>query len=220
MAFRDLPGAATNPTAEVFTVAAVPVAFDPDRGLWFADIELPDLAGSLNIDWAFFRFGLVRIQPGTVQPKPNEMPRHVSGVVVTDFVQFVPKRILTAQRIAPTAIRVELSPVGSGAVCTGRWQKRLLDPLAVPSPAPDVTVNGLNVEILTPVSAGATVRRGTVNESPITAPPELFNAGRFVVEEAVSVFDISQMEGSVGRTIYREVVECSVFDRGDGPVAS
>ena len=31
MAFRDLPGAATNPTAEVFTVAAVPVAFDPDR---------------------------------------------------------------------------------------------------------------------------------------------------------------------------------------------
>ncbi len=101
-------------------------------------------------------------------------------------------------------------------VCTARWQRRALDPLA--SSAPDIVENGNNLTILTP-SLGQALRQGAVHESPITISADLFRAGRIVVEERQNGFLIGVRYGIVPRAVYREIIECSVFERADGPIA-
>lgn len=219
MQFHDLPGASTDQTAPVFTVVSVPVAFDAARGLWYADIEFVEQFTHFDHDWPFIRFGLVRIQPGTVSTNPGEPPRHVSSVVLTDFVQLGNTRTLTASLVAPNTVTITLGPIFPATpvpvVCTARWQHRILDPLA--SSAPDIVENGNNLTILTPPS-GQALRQGAVHESPITVSAELFRAGRIVVEESQNGFLIGTRDSVLPRIVYRDIIECSVFDRADGPI--
>jgi hypothetical protein len=71
------------PPAAPVNVAAHQVQFDPDRRLWFCDIEI-DVG---NAYFPFVRFALARFQPNSLDGV------HLSRVVMTDYMQVVPDRI-------------------------------------------------------------------------------------------------------------------------------
>jgi hypothetical protein len=76
-------------------VAAHPVSYDPDRELWYSDIELsPDPAY-----FPFVRLALARFQPESVSNA------HLSPVVLSDFIQ------LTADRTATVTLSGGLAAV-------------------------------------------------------------------------------------------------------------
>jgi hypothetical protein len=70
------------------TVVGYEVEFDPDRGLWFADIEFTGLDSYMPM----VRLALARFQPKSVDDT------HISRVVRTDYVQPLPDRTLTISR--------------------------------------------------------------------------------------------------------------------------
>lgn len=79
-------------------VAAYDVAYDPEKGMWFADIELA--AGSSYTP--FVRLALARYHPVSVDKA------HLSPVVLAEFAQPVPERSLSVVRM-PGSVRVTLS---------------------------------------------------------------------------------------------------------------
>lgn len=73
--------------ADVTVVGHQP-EFDPERRLWFCDIDID--AGDAYTP--FVKLGLVRYQPNSIAG------HHISRVVMTDFIQLLPERVLTHSR--------------------------------------------------------------------------------------------------------------------------
>lgn len=73
------------------SVAAVAPTFDPERGLWYADLELPAKANQSYMP--FVRLALARYQPYSI---PGQ---ELSRVVVVDPVQLLPDRRLRLDRV-------------------------------------------------------------------------------------------------------------------------
>lgn len=83
------------------TVGAIghDVEYDPDRKLWFCDIEI-DTGDSY---FPFVRMGLARFQP-------NSLPgAHLSRVVLADFAQLTPDRAASVRFESPNSLSVTVS---------------------------------------------------------------------------------------------------------------
>lgn len=78
---------AETEAAQVQVVGFAP-EFDPERGLWFADVDLS--RKSAPAYFPFVRLALVRYQPDSMDARTK-----LSRVVQTDFLQLVPPRSLT-----------------------------------------------------------------------------------------------------------------------------
>lgn len=89
-----------------FDVAGHEVSFDPERKLWFSDIEV-DLGGSY---FPFVKLGLVRYQPNSLNGV------EISRVIQADFVQVAPDRTLTLT--FPAANKVRVVVTGPGYLAT------------------------------------------------------------------------------------------------------
>ncbi len=82
------------------SVAGYPVNYDEEREMWFADIRME--TGSAY--FPFVRFALARYQSASVSPL------HLSPVVMCDFIQTVPDRLLSAtQKADGSEVTVALS---------------------------------------------------------------------------------------------------------------
>ena len=89
-------------------VAGHAVAFDPDRKLWYCDINV-------NLGQAYFpfvRLALVRYQPSSLADL------HLSRVVVADFAQVIPDRVTTVVRNAATPASVGVTLAGRTYLAT------------------------------------------------------------------------------------------------------
>ena len=82
----------------VYAVAGHAVEFDPERKLWFADIEVK-AGGSY---FPFIRLAVARYQPSSV------ITCHLSRVVQTDFVQLAPDRTCKLTWLNPTKVRIQI----------------------------------------------------------------------------------------------------------------
>jgi hypothetical protein len=207
-----------------YTIAEVPVQFDTQRELWFADIEFDPSAGlgGLNdADWPFVRFGLVRFQAGTLPLTAAATPPHASNVVITDFVQVLPLRSLTARRVSSGHVRIDVATQQrDNRSYFARWQKRMLEPTASPAPAPDLcedtfTIGGTLATLS--VTPDQIHMGGDLNVSVSGSALAELQAGRIVVEESQTGWFIDN-PFSGGRVVWRDVFDYSVFDRPDGPV--
>jgi hypothetical protein len=89
-------------------VAGHAVAFDPDRKLWYCDIELN--LGSVYMP--FVRLAIVRYQPSSLPGL------HLSRVVTADFTQVAPERVATVVRNAATPTVVSVSVSGRTYLAT------------------------------------------------------------------------------------------------------
>jgi hypothetical protein len=81
------------------TVVAYDVAFDNQRNLWYADVQLNQPG---DVYFPFIRLALVRYQPYSV------FPNHISPVVLTDYMQLTPDRELTVTQKDPQTLTVML----------------------------------------------------------------------------------------------------------------
>ncbi|MFI1972453.1 hypothetical protein [Streptomyces cinnamoneus] len=111
------------------SVAAFEPGYDPERRLWFCDVDIDLTAGQPTAGQAYFpylRLALARYQPYSVDPL------HLSKAVTSDFLQLLPDRTVTARTTGSGAIHLELggphslnalgTRVGTGqaAVAAGR----------------------------------------------------------------------------------------------------
>jgi len=71
-------------------VAGHPVAYDPDRELWYSDIEFS--ANAQTSYWPFVRLGLARYQPDSLDQPFSDGGLFLSPVVLADFAQLAPDR--------------------------------------------------------------------------------------------------------------------------------
>jgi hypothetical protein len=105
------------------TVAAHEVHYDPERRLWYCDIDVT-LEGTY---FPFIRLALARYQPNSI---PNA---HLSRVVMTDFMQLVPDR--TAElSFSGDNMTVTVSGLGGRNIVEEIRQSRFA--AAPPPPAP------------------------------------------------------------------------------------
>jgi hypothetical protein len=88
------------PDGPTVAVAGHPVAYDPVRRLWFADIQV-DTHGAY---WPFIRLALARFQPYSVDGL------HLSPIAVADFAQLAPERyaILSLDKTDATKVTVSV----------------------------------------------------------------------------------------------------------------
>jgi hypothetical protein len=92
-------------------VAGHDVGFDPDRGLWYCDIEVTDSKGNeLKSYTPFIRLALARYQPNSI---PDT---HLSRVVLADFAQLAPDRSVTV--LGTNASSRTVTVVGRAPVAT------------------------------------------------------------------------------------------------------
>jgi hypothetical protein len=194
-------------------VAGFSVAFDPDRGLWYCDIEIDTEAAYRP----FIRLALVRYQPHSI---PGA---HLSRVVLADVVQVVPSRTLKVTRgpDQPGVVAVQVSGPAYNAIrrlddqimqATSQVQARLeVRNLAVADealgwePGPDAPVV-LNPQ---PVPAGGAM----IWQSQVTVPVALQGQRvRLVVEESEQLFteNPENPPGGFtlgGRLVYADMIE-------------
>jgi hypothetical protein len=85
-------------------VAGHEVAWDKDRQLWFADIEIATI--SLTTYFPFVKLALVRYQPSSL--KGLELSR----VVQTDFIQVTADRAVSTSFPSPTTVKVAVAGPG------------------------------------------------------------------------------------------------------------
>jgi len=97
---RSLPhaGLPLNSSTGLVDVAPHDVFWDPDRRLWYCDIELP----STGAYFPFVRLALARYQPSALRHA------HLSNVVLTDFASLAPHRSLTVTRTSATRRQVQV----------------------------------------------------------------------------------------------------------------
>lgn len=84
-----------------YGLAAHDINFDPDRDLWYCDIQLTTGLAY----FPFVRLALVRYQPNSISGA------HVSRVIVSDCAQTVPTRSTTVDLSIPGVITVTVSGV-------------------------------------------------------------------------------------------------------------
>ena len=94
-------GAVLAEAAGTYGLAAHDVAFDPDRDLWYCDIQLTTGLAY----FPFVRLALVRYQPNSINGA------HISRVIVSDCAQTVPTRSTTVDLSVPGTITVTVSGV-------------------------------------------------------------------------------------------------------------
>lgn len=99
-------------------VAGFPVAYDPVRKLWFADLTIKT---DDETYMPFVRLALVRYQPHAL------VDAQISRVVLADFAQITPDRsvLVTVDPTTPRQLRVVVSgvaPKGPAAVVKGEPQ--------------------------------------------------------------------------------------------------
>ncbi|MGE5673178.1 MAG: hypothetical protein ACM3XM_04750 [Mycobacterium leprae] len=98
--FRLATATAANlPLAEApgcyAAVAAHEVAYDPDRRLWYCDLQIDPSADSAPY-FPFIKLALVRYQPYAIL---SPVPHNLSPVLLADFIQLIPDRTLS---VAPS----------------------------------------------------------------------------------------------------------------------
>lgn len=88
------------PDGPTVAVAGHPVAYDPIRRLWYADIQV-DTHGAY---WPFIRLALARFQPYSVDGM------HLSPIAVADFAQLAPERraVLSLDKNDATKVTVSV----------------------------------------------------------------------------------------------------------------
>jgi len=92
------------------TVVGHTPRYDPDRKLWYCDIEL-DAGAAYQ---PFVRLALCRYQPHSIDA------HHISRVVLADFAQLLPRRDATVRPLVGGRTAVSLSgPVGIGRLGGG-----------------------------------------------------------------------------------------------------
>jgi hypothetical protein len=94
-------GIVLEEAAGTYGLAGHEVHFDPDRNLWYCDIQLTTGLAY----FPFTRLALVRYQPNSVDGA------HVSRVVVSDCAQTVPNRSTTVDLSVPGTVTVTVSGV-------------------------------------------------------------------------------------------------------------
>ena len=94
-------GAVLAEAAGTYGLAAHDVAFDPDRDLWYCDIQLTTGLAY----FPFVRLALVRYQPNSINGA------HMSRVIVADCAQTVPTRSTTVDLSIPGTITVTVTGV-------------------------------------------------------------------------------------------------------------
>jgi len=85
-------------------VAGHEVAWDKERQLWFADIEINTVSATTY--FPFVKLALVRYQPSSL--KGLELSR----VVQADFIQVSPDRVVTTSFPTPTTVKVAVAGPG------------------------------------------------------------------------------------------------------------
>ncbi|HKE97699.1 MAG TPA: hypothetical protein VKG45_02035 [Actinomycetes bacterium] len=244
--FKDVADARTNvqlvelpnlPPEQVgVDVIGHEVHFDPERDLWYADVDLR----LFNETFTFLRLALVRFQPVSVPGC------HVSEVVHTDFIQVLPERRLVVTRGEHRGdLRFELSgPALPGTSVTATSHDRFPDRLDAgldvhlrpvfrgtafltpqpPDQAPLLWKGGLSVP--RPVNDQTLVGGGedSAEEEPPPLPPgpgpgpptpipeptpeiiERWVQARVVVEEQQDGWSLER-PNPITRPVYTEVVE-------------
>ncbi|MEV4757180.1 hypothetical protein AB0J86_18985 [Micromonospora sp. NPDC049559] len=153
------------------------VAFDPDRDLWYCDVDVNVGPSYLP----FVRLALVRYQP-------HSLPGlHLSPVALVDFTQLPPDRLTTVQVTSDTTVKVTVSGPSYRATTAAAGPSLVIvtpevrDPVVggalgwLPAGAPGVPVTlGAQQQ-----PNGHTVWQGTVTLPPVTQR----GARRLVVEE-------------------------------------
>ncbi len=100
-------------------VAGHPVAFDADRKLWYADIELSSLSDPSY--FPFIRLALARYQPDSLGQPFTDGGLYLSPIVLADFAQLAPDRAATITFLpdADGNVRnVDVRVIGSAAPFT------------------------------------------------------------------------------------------------------
>jgi hypothetical protein len=102
-------------------VAGHDVAFDPDRKLWYSDIEFSP--SSETSYWPFIRLALARYQPDSLDQPFSDGGLFVSPVVLSDFAQLAPDRGANLTFFTPppasNARRVDVRVFGPAPFTTG-----------------------------------------------------------------------------------------------------
>jgi hypothetical protein len=114
-------------------VVGHPVAYDEDRQLWYADIEI-DPGDSY---FPFVRLALVRYQPKSVTTADADVK--LSRVVHADFVQLAPDRTATIAQAATNKRQVNVTVTGlSGIVGDTGTQPNIVE-VTIETRAPGAT---------------------------------------------------------------------------------
>ncbi len=204
-----------DPPPPSVTVVGHPVAFDPDRGLWFADVDLRISATA----WPFVRLAVVRFQPD------SEPGRAISRVVRTDHAQLPPRRALVAWRVGKFGVRVEILGIEDPhSRFQMRQERRMPNPLdpahdlgssigVGPTAVPEngvATADGWRLTDLGPFDGA--IGRLVLDRAPGAPEPSddvvaQLRAGRVVVEEHQTGFAV------LGPDTTTRVVWTDVFDR-------
>jgi hypothetical protein len=126
----DEHGAITD-TGPLVDVAAYEPGYDPERRLWYCDIEVD--AGDAYLP--FVRLALARYQPTSIAHA------HLSRVVLTEFTQLAPDRTatFTVDPADSTRVRVSLSGLGYTASRVGLGPAEVEVTVERQSRDPDVT---------------------------------------------------------------------------------
>ena len=95
------------------TVSVVPhaVSWDPERALWFCDIVIEPGA----VYMPFLQLAVARYMPCSVVESAGDYSAHLSNIVLADFAQLTPDRLVTVTRRGTQEVEVALF----GAAFTG-----------------------------------------------------------------------------------------------------
>jgi hypothetical protein len=138
-------------------VAAHDVGYDPDRQLWYCDIEID----SRDSYFPFVRLALARYQPISV---PGA---HLSKVILADFAQLAPDRSLSMVRL-PNSVRVTVT---GHTYSSGPWAAALGSQAGSQV---DVSLERYDTTIGTNLGWVSEPKATVVRENP-PGPPVIFN---------------------------------------------
>ncbi|MGA7271267.1 MAG: hypothetical protein WB239_09370, partial [Acidimicrobiia bacterium] len=186
LSIAEAPGATV-------AVAAHEVHYDPDRELWYSDLEIP--AGYAY--FPFIRLALARFQPSSVDGA------HLSSVVITDFAQLTADRTatvtlgdavatVTVSGVAPHNILATgitpFTPVGPGAPDLSRTRKVTVTLQSRPAgETSDLAWGDVRRVFLDPVKRRRTATKRTVESwsGKVAIPEDLSGRGthRLLIQE-------------------------------------
>ena len=204
MALTGVPELEGAPAAVKLTVVGHEVKFDPERDMWYADIELHNV----EQPYPFLQLGLVRYQPGSVGGC------HVSQVVVPDPIQLPPRRTLLARVKSPGRVTVSLfGDAVRNSFATFSQERRL-------AKGGDISARGagdqiVKVDPVFPAADRLTYSADVVTNATGDDLAELLQ-GRIVVQEHQRGWSLTKAE-RISRPIYTEVIDRAVLDIA-GPV--
>jgi len=195
-------------TGEAVEVVGYPVAYDADKGLWYADVELTNLKSYTPM----MRIALARFQPKSVGDC------FISRVTRADFVQPLPDRTLTIRRSksGPLQLTVTLTGLAPSLGANQSWPVRAwIEKLAEPGQG-DLGWKGVGEDtvVLAPGDNASALWKGTFFFTGMLPPNARY---RLVIQETEAVYpDMAEMgddtatptpAAALGRTVYADVWE-------------